>query len=263
MVNNDNGATLMSSMSTTSPPLSVDRLFATPVERVHDFNFGTETTAVFDDMVDRSVPFYAEIQRMVAELSVDFATDNSTIYDLGCSTGTTMVCIDERLAPELNVRITGVDSSSAMLEKAREKLNRRPVHRGYDLLCEDLNRGVEISNASVVIMNLTLQFIRPLYRERLIRSISDGMRKQGALILVEKVMGEDSVFNRLFIQHYYEMKKRHGYTEMEIAQKREALENVLIPYRLKENEQLLREAGFEQIDVFFKWYNFCGIIAVR
>jgi tRNA (cmo5U34)-methyltransferase len=245
----------------------VDRLFATPIERMHDFNFGVETTAVFDDMVDRSVPFYAEIQRMVAELAADFAADGSTIYDLGCSTGTTLLHIDQRLPGDVKARLVGVDSSQAMLDKAREKLaaggRGSADRRELTLLCEDLNRGVEISDASVVIMNLTLQFIRPLYRQRLVRSISDGMREQGALILVEKVMGENSVFNRLFIQHYYEMKKRHGYTEMEIAQKREALENVLVPYRLKENEQLLREAGFEQIDVFFKWYNFCGIIAVK
>lgn len=241
----------------------VDRLFSRPIERVDDFNFGRETTAVFDDMVDRSVPFYSEIQRMVGELAFDFVSDGSAIYDLGCSTGTTLLLIERLLPPELNVRLIGIDSSSAMLEKAREKLTEQAVRHEYELRCDDLNRGVEIENASLVIMNLTLQFIRPLYRERLIKSISDGIRKQGALILVEKVMGEDSVFNRLFIQHYYEMKKRHGYTEMEIAQKREALENVLIPYRLKENEELLRKAGFAQIDVFFKWYNFCGIIAVK
>jgi tRNA (cmo5U34)-methyltransferase len=118
-------------------------------------------------------------------------------------------------------------------------------------------------NASVVILTLTLQFVRPLNRERLVRSVYNGLNDNGCLILVEKVLGEDSLFNRLFIQHYYEMKRRNGYSEMEIVQKREALENVLIPYRLEENKQLLRDAGFTKFDTFFKWYNFSAMIALK
>jgi tRNA (cmo5U34)-methyltransferase len=110
---------------------------------------------------------------------------------------------------------------------------------------------------------LTLQFIRPLHREPLVQSIYNGLNDNGCLILVEKVLGEHSTFNRLFIQHYYEMKLRNGYTQLEIAQKREALENVLIPYRLEENKELLRRVGFRHVDVFFKWYNFCGMIALK
>jgi tRNA (cmo5U34)-methyltransferase len=112
-------------------------------------------------------------------------------------------------------------------------------------------------------MLLTLQFVRPLVRNRLVESIQRGMTDNGCLILVEKVLGENSTFNRLFIKHYYEMKMRNGYSELEIAQKREALENVLVPYRLEENKAMLNEAGFRHVDVFFKWYNFCGIIAIK
>jgi tRNA (cmo5U34)-methyltransferase len=112
-------------------------------------------------------------------------------------------------------------------------------------------------------MVLTLQFIRPLYREKLIESIYHGMNDNGCLIVVEKVIGEDSLFNRLFIKYYYDMKKRNGYSELEISQKREALENVLIPYKLLENRELLLEQGFRYCDVFFKWYNFCGMVAVK
>jgi tRNA (cmo5U34)-methyltransferase len=127
----------------------------------------------------------------------------------------------------------------------------------------DLNDGVDIANASVVVLNLTLQFVRPLRRDRLIRSINDGMNENGCLILVEKVLGNDSLFNRTFIRLYYEMKKRNGYSETEIAHKREALENVLVPYRVDENFELLARNGFNQADIFFKWYNFCGIIGVK
>ena len=115
----------------------------------------------------------------------------------------------------------------------------------------------------MLVLVLTLQFLRPLYREKLIADILRGMNENSCLILVEKVLGEDSLFNRLFINYYYEFKKRQGYSEMEISQKREALENVLIPYKLLENRELLLKAGFRYTDVFFKWYNFCGIVAVK
>jgi tRNA (cmo5U34)-methyltransferase len=112
-------------------------------------------------------------------------------------------------------------------------------------------------------MTLTLQFVRPLHRQQVIRTIADGLHPQGCLILVEKLTESDTLFNRLFIKYYYEMKRRHGYSEMEIANKREALENVLIPYRLGENEQLLVSNGFSKFQTWFRWYNFCGIIAVK
>jgi len=106
-------------------------------------------------------------------------------------------------------------------------------------------------------------FIRPLNREKLIASIYAGMNENGCLLLVEKVLGDGSLFNRLFIERYYAYKRRRGYSELEIAQKREALENVLIPYRLSENRDLLLGAGFREVEVFFKWYNFVGIVAVK
>ncbi|MBA3492852.1 MAG: tRNA (cmo5U34)-methyltransferase, partial [Gammaproteobacteria bacterium] len=130
-------------------------------------------------------------------------------------------------------------------------------------ICADLNRGIYIENASMVVMVLTLQFVRPLYRDTLTKSILQGLNENGCLILVEKVLGEDSVFNRLFIKYYYDLKKRHGYNELEIAQKREALENVLVPYKLPENREMLLRAGFRYCEVFFKWYNFCGIVALK
>ena len=240
-----------------------DQIFATPKPRIADFDFGEQTASVFDDMLGRSVPFYAEMQRMIAELSSDYAAEGTSIYDLGCSTGTTILQIAESIPPERNVRYVGVDSSPEMLEKARLKLAEAEFDRPFDLECADLNQGVRIDNASVVLMVLTLQFIRPLYRQRLVRSIYEGMTENGALILVEKVLGENSEFNRLFIHHYYEMKRENGYSDLEIAQKREALENILIPYRLEENKELLREQGFRHVDIFFKWYNFCAIIATK
>jgi tRNA (cmo5U34)-methyltransferase len=240
-----------------------DRLFAERRAQIHDFNFGVETAAVFDDMLDRSVPFYGEIQRMIGELAGDFAAEGSSIYDLGCSTANTFLAIGSHLTPDLNVKFVGLDYSDEMLQKAEQKLASARFPWPYALKRQDLNEGLHIENASVVLLVLTLQFVRPLNREGLISSLLQGMNHNGCLILVEKVLGEHTTFNRLFIDHYYAMKKRKGYSEIEIAQKREALENVLVPYHLDENLRLLRRCGFQHADVFFKWYNFCGIVAIK
>jgi len=238
-----------------------DQVFARPIERVADFKFGEDVANVFDDMLARSVPFYAETQRMIGELAVDFAVDGSNVYDLGCSTGTTMVELDRLLSPGVN--FVGVDNSEDMLVKCRSKLAENGFRHPFELVCQNLNQGCRVENASVVLMVLTLQFIRPLQRERLLADIFRGMNENGALILVEKVLGEESLFNRLFIEHYYDFKRRSGYSDLEITQKREALENVLVPYKLVENREMLLRTGFRYVDTFFKWYNFCGIIAVK
>ena len=238
-----------------------DEVFRDKIGSVEDFNFGEKVAAVFDDMLDRSVPFYHETQRMIVEMVADFAVDGTNIYDLGCSTGTTLINLNRNLGSR--VRYIGVDYSEDMLSKCRAKLAENNFEGEYELLCADLNSGVRVENASVILMVLTLQFIRPLYREKLIKNLLDGLNDNGCLILVEKVLGEDSLFNRLFIKYYYDMKKRKGYSEMEISQKREALENVLIPYKLLENRELLLNQGFRYCDVFFKWYNFCAYVAVK
>lgn len=239
---------------------SKDEVFR-EVETVADFTFGEKVASVFDDMLDRSVPFYQEIQRMIAEMATDFAVEGTNIYDLGCSTGNTLLNLDP-LVPK-GVKFVGVDYSEEMLKRCRQKLAEHGFRHEHELICGDLNHGVCVQNASMVLMVLTLQFVRPLYRDTLIKSILQGLNENGCLILVEKVLGEDSVFNRLFIKYYYDMKKRHGYSEMEISKKREALENVLVPYKLMENREMLLRAGFRYCDVFFKWYNFCGMIALK
>ena len=240
--------------------MTEDRLYALPRPAVSDFNFGTETANVFDDMLHRSVPFYDEVQRMITEIVTDFAVDGSNVYDLGCST-----CATFRRLQDIDKEVTfiGIDDSTAMLARADAELKRANFSRSYVLRRQDMHQGLEINNASVVIMCLTLQFVRPLYRERVMQTIYNGMNHQGCLILVEKVLADETLMNRLFIKYYYDMKRRNGYSDTEIAQKREALENVLIPYRLEENTQLLVSAGFRKPEIFFKWYNFSGILALK
>lgn len=243
------------------PDVLRDQLFAESGSAIEDFCFDGATASVFDDMVNRSVPFYAEIQRMVGEIAADFAVPGSSLFDLGCATGTTLLGLDSILDP--GVRFVGVDNSPEMLEKARQKFLARKNSRCYELIVADLHRDRIVENASVVIMILTLQFIRPLHRTRMIQGLIEGMNEQSCLIIFEKITLDDSLFNRLFIRYYYNMKKRQGYSEVEIARKREALENVLIPYRPEENRELLASAGFTHIEEFFRWYNFSGILAVK
>lgn len=238
-----------------------DEVFKDEIEIASDFKFSATVANVFDDMVNRSVPFYGEIQRMMAELAADHAQKDTDVYDLGCSTGTTMIGMDTMVNQD--IRFVGVDDSQEMLDKCKSKLMEIGFSRNYELRCADLGEGVKITNASVVVLCLTLQFVRPIYRERLLKDICSGLNSGGILILVEKILAEESRYNRDFIKYYYNYKRRNNYSELEISQKREALENVLIPYKLNENITLLRDCGFDHCEVFFKWYNFAGLIAVK
>lgn len=238
-----------------------DQVFRLRIEKPSDFKFSSQVAAVFDDMVTRSVPFYPEMQRMIAELAGTHAAEGTNVYDLGCSTGTSLLLMDETVKP--GIRFVGVDDSQQMLEKCKQKLEEAGFTRPYNLEVADLNGELKINNASVVVLCLTLQFVRPVYRERLVKCIYDGLQPGGVLILVEKILAEDSAFNRDFIEYYYNYKRTQNYSELEISQKREALENVLVPYKTTENNLLLREAGFAQTEVFFKWYNFAGFVAKK
>ncbi len=238
-----------------------DKIFDIQDEAIQDFRFDSTVASVFDDMVDRSVPYYREMQRMSGQLVADFARPGSKVYDLGCATGTTMALIDHCVGE--GVEMVGLDNSQDMLDKCREKLELAQIATPFELVLADLNQSLEIDNASVVLLVLTLQFVRPMHRERLMQEVYDALNPGGCVILVEKTLGESSKLNRLFINHYNEMKRSKGYSELEISQKREALENVLVPYRLTENQALLSKVGFSEQDVFFKWYNFCGMIAVK
>jgi len=248
-------------MTSVVAKAELDNVFALKNDRIHDFKFDDKVANVFDDMVGRSVPFYHEIQQMVVDLTADFAQKNTNIYDLGCSTGTSFLMLDEKL--DESISFIGIDNSAPMLEKATQKLSKVAKKRTLLLHEADMENGYQLENASVVIMVLTLQFVRPLYREKIAKKIYEGMTENSALIIVEKLLSADTRLNRLFIDHYYDYKRHQGYSEVEITQKREALENVLIPYRMEENVELLKDAGFRHVEDFFRWYNFSGIVAIK
>ncbi|MEJ6980325.1 carboxy-S-adenosyl-L-methionine synthase CmoA [Pedobacter sp. P351] len=238
-----------------------DTFFKDEIKKVSDFKFSNKVAKVFDDMVSRSVPFYGEIQRMISEIAADHIQPGTNVYDLGCSTGTTMIGMDTMIPDD--IKFIGLDDSKEMLEKCDQKLKEACFKRPYELIEANMQEGFKVENASVAVLCLTLQFIRPISREKVLKTIYDGLKPGGVLILSEKILAEESLFNRNFIKYYYNMKRRNNYSEMEISQKREALENVLIPYKLSENILMLRDAGFAHCEVFFKWYNFSGLIAIK
>lgn len=244
-----------------SKDLVSDKVFSEKLEKLPDFEFNTKVAGVFDDMVSRSVPFYHEMQRMVSELAGYHAQSETKVYDLGCSTGTSMLLMDKTI--QEGIKFIGVDDSEEMIAKCSEKLRNFTLHRDIELMVADLTQRVPVQNASVVTMVLVLQFIRPINRAAIAKKIFDGMVENGVFILIEKILCEEKSFNREFIDYYYNFKRRNDYSELEISQKREALENVLIPYKSSENMNMLKAAGFGEVEVFFKWYNFTGIIAKK
>lgn len=230
---------------------------------IEDFQFDEQVASVFDDMLQRSIPFYEELQRMTVELACRFVQSDSTIVDLGCSTGTTLAELAHAI-DDPTVTFVGVDNSPAMLAKAREKLRKEGVDGRCRLVTADLNdEQLDLGSASVVVMNWTLQFVRPLHRDAVIRRVHDALVDRGCLIVLEKVLGNESLLNRLYIDLYHQFKNRHGYSRSEIAHKRERLENVLIPYRIDENLLLLERNGFAVRDAFFRWYHWAGFLGVK
>jgi len=233
--------------------------------RTDDFAFDERVVQVFDNMVSRSVPFYMEAQRIQAELVMDFLPEQGgVVCDLGCSTGTTIEHLAKHANCPASVQFIGYDNSEPMLAKARAKLSASVSAAHVDLQLADLSCLPELPACNVIILNWTLQFVRPIDREELLKNCYNALQTNGILLLSEKILGSDSGFNRLYIDHYLRFKKsQSGYSDTENQRKREALENVLIPYRLDENYALLKRAGFKRMDIYFQWFNFVCIIAVK
>ena len=241
-----------------------DRVFL-ETNRAEDFAFDERVAKVFDNMVSRSVPFYTEVQRIQSDLVMDFLPEEAgVVCDLGCSTGTTIEYLTKHQKCPDSARFIGYDNSDSMLDKARDKLSGQIAAGSVSLLLADLSRLPELPPCNVVILNWTLQFVRPIDREQLLTNVYNALRPGGIVLLSEKILVNDPVLNRLYIDHYLQFKiSQSGYTDVENQRKREALENVLIPYRLDENYELLERAGFGRIGTYFQWFNFACLIAVK
>ena len=241
-----------------------DQIFLDPEKGAGAFEFNQEVAEVFDDMLERSIPFYAEQHAMIRGLCKNLWTEGTIVYDLGCSTATTLIDLVRELPP--SARFVGYDNSQPMLDRAGRNIHENHFQQRIDLRRGDLNGplcDLPLENAGLITMCWTLQFVRPARRDHVIRWIYDALGNGGALIVTEKILTNHGSVNRFFIDLYHEFKRRRGYADTEIARKREALENVLVPYRLDENVELFRRNGFEVVETFFQWFNFAGFLCVK
>lgn len=238
-----------------------DQIYSKSLARVADFTFDAQVADVFSDMIERSVPGYRAIITMIGTLTERYAQTGSTLYDLGCSLGAATLSMLGGLKAE-GCRIVAVDSSAAMVERCREAVAGIHTCAGVDLMEQDILR-TEITDASVVVLNFTLQFIPPDRRADLLERICRGMRPGGVLILSEKVTFTDGHLDRLLTDIHHDFKRAHGYSDLEISQKRAALEHVLIPETIPAHRDRLLDAGFSSVDVWFQCFNFMSMLAIK
>lgn len=237
-----------------------DTIYTNPLGEIAAFRFDEQVARVFPDMISRSVPGYSAIIGAIGLLAEKHAQPGSVCYDLGCSLGAASLAMREKIKAE-NCRIIAVDNSSAMTSSFAEKLALLPQSSPVEVICADIT-DINIENASVVVLNFTLQFIPVPDRLALLTKIRRGLLPGGILILSEKIRLADDKQNSLQSDMHLLFKKANGYSELEISQKRLALENVLIPESYTKHRQRLRAAGFNSVEIWFQYFNFVSIIAL-
>ena len=245
----------------TKPIQNKDRIFA-ETKLPGDFVFDEEVASVFEDMINRSVPGYSTIIAMIGVLAEKYCQEQSRIYDLGCSLGGATLAAVDRVEC-LDFSAVAIDNSAAMIDRLQTKLTSLPQFASkIECRCEDLSDS-EITNASVVVLNFTLQFIPPTKRAALLSKIYAGMKPGGVLIISEKITFPDEKLNQLFIEMYHSFKENMGYSKLEISQKRAALEKVLLPETLDVHRDRLQNIGFQSVDVWFQCFNFASMVAFK
>lgn len=236
-----------------------DRLFAQPLAEIAGFRFDHRVAEVFPDMIRRSVPGYETIIAMTATIAERYAQPGTRCYDLGCSLGASTLALRQGIGAR-DCTIVATDNAPAMIERCRAVLAADIGSAPVELRTADI-RELDIADASVVVLNFTLQFIAPAERAALIRRIREGLVPGGVLVLSEKIAFADAALDALMVDLHHAFKRANGYSELEVAQKRAALEAVLIPETLDVHRARLREAGFAAIDVWFQCFNFASLLA--
>jgi tRNA (cmo5U34)-methyltransferase len=223
--------------------------------------FNAEVTTVFENMLSRSIPQYEVMRRACFEVACRYVQPDTTILDLGCSRGEAIASLLDRYKEQNH--FVGVEVSEPMLEAARERF-REDIERGrVEILSMDLRREYPEVEASVTLSVLTLQFTPIEYRQRIVAEVYRHTREGGVFLLVEKILGASAEIDEVLVETYYGLKREQGYSEEEIERKRLSLEGVLVPVTARWNEELLRDAGFRQVDCFWRWMNFAGWVALK
>ncbi|MGM0623743.1 MAG: carboxy-S-adenosyl-L-methionine synthase CmoA [Campylobacterota bacterium] len=233
-----------------------DEVFAKQIEK--KFEFDERVATVFDDMLHRSIPYYELNIDLICNYLQKVVKDKDTILDIGCSTANVLLHLNETCPQMLHLK--GIDSSAAMIKKAKEKAAAYEV--AMQLEEADAFES-EFGRNSVVICNYLLQFIRPLNRGDLVQKIYESLDDEGVLVCSEKVVFDDKIHDKKIIDLYYAHKQKQGYSQTEITQKREALENVLIPYTIEENTKMFKQAGFKSVQTLFQWANFVTFVVKK
>ena len=246
-------------MSLNKPPK--DTIYSTPLDAIADFAFDANVVRVFPDMIQRSVPGYSTIIAMTGVLAERYARAGTYCYDLGCSLGASTLAM-RALLDGRGCDIIAVDNSIAMIERCRALIAADPHTTPIALQLADINT-IAIDNASVAVMNFTLQFIPLEQREILLRRIAKAMQPGSILVLSEKIRFDDEHLQQLNTELHHAFKRANGYSDLEIAQKRSALETVLIPETLQTHRERLQHAGFASVDVWFQCFNFASLVAIK
>lgn len=240
-----------------------DRLYESTITEPGDFVFDNRVVSVFPDMINRSVPGYGTIVPMTGMLARRYAQPDSRLYDLGCSLGAVALAMQGAVRTP-GTRIIAVDNSPDMISKLDDTLAGSGPAEGppVETVQNDI-LDIVISNASVAVLNFTLQFIEPGRRQELLSRIADGLLPGGILVLSEKIRFSDEQENSLQTEWHHDFKRAQGYSELEIARKRDALENVMRPESLERHGDRLKEAGFRHVYRWYQGFNFVSMVAFR
>lgn len=240
-----------------------DTIYTRSDGSIEPFEFSEEVASVFPDMLKRSIPGYGASIQAIGSLARRYATANSRCYDLGCSLGAASLAMIRNIDGD-NCRVIAIDNAPAMTDRCRDALTPEADRAGVGLSVIEANiQDVDIVNASMAVMNYTLQFIPESDRARLISKIAKGMNAGGVLLLSEKVVDDDPAIERSLIDLHHEFKRRNAYSDLEISRKRAALENVLVPETVSAHRERLLDAGFQHVGVWLRYFNFVSIIAIR
>ena len=222
------------------------------------WEFTSEVAESFDTHVRKSIPLYDEVQQMTVDMSEWFVKDNSVVYDIGSSTGETIYHLMKKHRNKKNVRFIGIDKSRMMVKQAQRKV----AAANIKFLHQDIMQTA-FKESDLCISLFTMQFLTISERIQILQKMYECLNMGGAFIMAEKIQAEEGRFNDLWMELYWDFKKKQGLTDDQILHKARSLRGVLIPMTLTENIKLLKMAGFTNIDVFFKWYNFAGLLAIK
>jgi len=239
--------------------MSQDKVFASPREQIEKFKFDDRVASVFGDMISRSVPGYGMMLDMIGVITREVVKPDTNCYDLGCSLGAGILSMRHNL-PDDSCRIIGIDNSEAMTSRCQQIIDQDDSNSPVAIRCQDI-MDTHIENASLVVLNLTLQFLEPSQREPLLEHIYNGLNPGGVLVLSEKTNMPNEHEQDTLTDYYYAFKRQQGYSDLEIAQKREALDDVLIPDTLGTHRTRLHQAGFSHVTPWFQCFNFMSLLA--